>query len=199
MALLGQSGMTFNQGLRCSDSVGGCISYGEAPVGTDTDFTDVTYTLLMRAKKINSGTTVGRCSVGFSDNIGTDKRTWMEVEANVPSTSQMQVRCKIHGFFSGVVTKHTYNMTKDTNEHSFVWTHNPVGSSVLYVDGAPVDTQAGLNEPFPPAAGTDKFTVWGSHSPGVEMFYADCVAYSTDALSAAQVLSYHNNGLPGDT
>lgn len=199
MALVGVTGGTFGQGLRYTDSFGGCISFGEAPVGTDADFLGPLATILLRARKVNSGTFVGRCSAGFSDNLGGDKRMWLEVEANTPNTSSMQVRAKLNTTACGAITVHTYDLTKDTNEHSYAWTYNQAGNSVLYVDGTAVNTVAApCADISGPSAATDKFTVWGSHTPGVEIYYTDNEGYSKEELSAAQMLDYHQNGFPGD-
>lgn len=189
----------FGEALRVTDSVGGCISYGQSPTGTDPDFLGPQMSILFRFAKINSGNGVGRCSAGFSDEGGVDERAWLEVEANTPDTSSMRIMAKLNTTACGAVTVHSYDMPKDTSWHSVAWTYDEAGDSVLYLDGAEVDSDtAPCSDISGPVDAGQVFTVWGSHTPGLEIFYVDNGAYSDEIVPAAQVQDIHDNGMAGD-
>lgn len=197
MALL-QVPMTFGEGLRVTDTGGGCISYGRSPIGTDARFRGPDFSMGFRFKKINT-TTSGSALIGVADSAGILRRFQLECEAN---SGLNLIYCRLNinvdaGTANDVVLA---QIIEDTLEHSVAVTYDGDGDVNLYIDGQLVDVapSPGLDLSSPAAAG-DVFTIWGSRVPGVEIFYVDNVWFSDGIAGAAQVASLHASGLTGDS
>ena len=198
MALTSQAGMTFGSGLRVTDTGGGCISYATSPIGTDAEFTGPDFSMGYRFRKINTSTS-GTSAVGIADVNGTFRRFWLQAEAN---SGANLIFCSLQidatgGAQSDVVLA---QISEDTDEHSVAVTYDGDGDTLLYIDGELVDEAATVPIDISgPADGTDVFSIWGSTSPGIEVYYVDNSWFHNTVISPGQVASIHTDGLAGDS
>jgi hypothetical protein len=151
----------------------------------------------MRFKKINTSTT-GRARLGIVDTNGTERRFWLDVEGD---SGANLIKCRLEiaadaGTANDVVLA---QISEDTDEHSVAVTYDFDGDVNLYIDGELVDNTAspGIDVEGPADAG-DAFSVWGSITPGGEVFYVDNAWFTDEVMGAEQVLSIHEDGLTGD-
>lgn len=197
MALLNIAG-DHGKALRVTDSVGGCISMGQAILGTDAAFRGPIASFGFGFRSINAvgGGAGFQCRVGIGDGGDSTlpNRLWLEVVKNDPD---LIINAWVQTTSCGLDLIATQTIAIDATWHSCGLSYDEGGDYHFYVDGVEEDTGAVPCADFgeDAVAGT-RWLVWGSIVPGVEIFYLDDVFFSDELAPASQFLDYFNNGLP---
>lgn len=185
--------MDFGDGLRVTDTGGGCISFAETLIGTDNQFRGPDFSMGFRFRLINTSLS-GTARIGMTDNLGEARRQYINVTA---SGSLIGITAVLDTTACGFQIQHVWDIAEDTDEHSVWWTYDADGQSRLYVDGVEVDVFSALcSDISEPADTSDSFSIWGSTTPGIEVFYVDEAGYSDGILAAGVIADFHANGLP---
>lgn len=188
MALVAVS-MTCEEGLRCTDSLGGCNSFAYTTIGTDSRWLSDKFSLMCRFKLA----TVGGARlfrIGPATSIGTFYR--FRISCEIDGSNFL-----LHGIIDSDAgfSDFTASPVADLNEHSMAWTYDRTGVQNLYYDGVLINTGAspGLSVAGGEAV-SDIFMIAGSALfTGVENYNLDRVIYTNAIMPAAQILDIHTN------
>jgi hypothetical protein len=183
--------MTCGNGLRVTDSGGGCISWGYTVVGDDSRFQGPQFTLMFRFKLASSpGPDLVAAIVGITDASNVAKQFSLSV---INAAPDWLIGATVSTTLGGTVTPVEYLPVADSSEHSVAWTYDVTNSVTrLYYDGVEVDSAATpIADLGTDGAATDRFVIKGSDTPGLECFYIDRVMFSNEIVSADSIAEIH--------
>jgi hypothetical protein len=183
--------MDCGDGLNCTDSFGGCCSYGYTTIGTDPRFRGPEFSFMLRFRLSSALVATAIGAVGVANSLGAPTNRVLIVQLVVSTFS-----------FQGTVVTDLCNETmegptlaKDTNEHSIAWTYG-ADEWRMYLDGA-----LGTSGPPPCASFTDSTAAAddifliapNTFFDGGTSLYVDRVMYTDSVMPAAQILDIHQN------
>ena len=186
--------MECGQGLRVTDSLGGCISWAYAVIGDDSRFQG-DFSLMVRFKLASSpGPDLVAAVVGATDVNSVAAQFSLSI---INASSELPPLWLISGTVSttlaGTITPVEHLPEADSDEHSVAWTYDISNTTTtLYYDGVEVDSAVTpILDLSTDGAASDRFTIKGSDTPGLECFYIDRVLFSDGIASAEQIAEIH--------
>lgn len=175
--------MTFGDALRCTAAVTD-YSTGSTVIGTDERFQTAEFSMGFRFKVVAQGFT-------RTATISTPRQA-----LNVTSSGgDFGITTTFDTTACDFGIQNEYEMVEDGDEHSVAWTYDGAGNSILYVDGAAVETVPAICDDFTgPVDETDVFRVAGTNVASTG-FDVDDVWFTNQVLSAQDISDIHDNGI----